>query len=54
MIDPPWRNLCYCLASAGEEVGQFMVRKSPRISWIRGTLSTPNSAKGQLARERVV
>jgi hypothetical protein len=31
-----------------------MVRLSPRISWIRGTLSTPNCAMGRLARERVV
>jgi hypothetical protein len=38
----------------GGEVGQFMVRMSPRISWIRDTLSTPYCARGRLARERVV
>jgi hypothetical protein len=36
------------------EVGQFMVQKSPRISWIRDTPGTPNCAKRRFTRERVV
>ena len=32
----------------------FMVRLSPRISWTRGTQSTPDCAMGGNARERAV
>ena len=40
--------------SADGEIGQSMVRSSPRISWIRGTSSTPNCAMDHPVRERVV
>src|SRR3954452_16481092 len=50
-VDETCGRLCWLSA---ERLAGFLVRASPRISWTRGTRSTPDCAMGRYARERAV
>jgi len=50
-VDETCGRLCWL---AAERLAVSLVRASPRISWTRGTRSTPDCAMGRRARERAV